>query len=275
MEENELLETIKRLQVLRQEWKIVDAKRELILQENGDKAEFVKDVSAMANNGEQSYLIIGLEDGTFTSVGHLTHHYSNNDLNQILAGKIDPPLSVSYQEFRIEGNEYALIEIFGHNPPYIVARDLIHNKQDRKQVKIYKGTIFVRHEDRTEGISRSELDAFFRSELRKEYEDETNQALEIALNRPLFWKYLLTAELLQSKTAKVRRSLSDLDRGLVYKRAVRMKGIDCLNWFGSRFDDFSALMGLLETAITEEIPASWGNQMNLEIRYRLNMLLRK
>ena len=41
----------------------------------GEKAEFVKDVVAMANNGEQSYLIIGLEDGTFADVGSLHCQY--------------------------------------------------------------------------------------------------------------------------------------------------------------------------------------------------------
>jgi len=136
----------------------VDAKRELILREVGDKAEFVKDIIAMANNGEPSYLIIGLEDGTFADVGKLSCHYSTNDINQILVDKIDPPIVVDYKEFTIDGNEYAIVEINGQNPPYIVARDLVHNLTDRKRAKVYKGNIYVRHADRTEGISRAELE---------------------------------------------------------------------------------------------------------------------
>jgi len=135
MEENKLREIIRRLQAARQEWKPVDAKRELILQEIGDKAEFVKDIVAMANNREASCLVIGLNDGTFSPVGRLNHHYEKNDLNQILEGKIDPPVVVDYEELTIDGNEYAVVEVFGHNPPYIVARDLIHNKRDRKRVR--------------------------------------------------------------------------------------------------------------------------------------------
>jgi hypothetical protein len=258
MKKNQLLEIIRILQTNRQEWKTVDAKRELILQETGDKAEFVKDVVAMANNGEPSYLVIGLEDGTFLPVGTLLHHYTNNDLNQILVDKIDPTIVVDYQEFPIDGNEYAVVGIVGRNPPYIVARDLIHNKQDRKRVRIYKGTIFVRHGDRVAGISRSELEELIRCELRKEFECETEQALQLALNQPDYWKYLLTAELLKTKVAVVKRNLVDLERGLVYKQTKHMNEVDFLNWIASKCTDLSSLIGLLKTAVTEEIPKSWG-----------------
>jgi hypothetical protein len=258
MEENDLVEIIGRLQTIGQEWNTVDAKQDLILQEVGDKAEFAKDIIAMANNGEPSYLIIGLEDETFTPTGVLSHRYKKNDLNQILSDKIDPPLVVDYQEFTIDGNECAVVEVFGHNPPYIVARDLVHNKKDRKRVRIHKGTIYVRHSDRTEGISRSELEKFFRSELRKAFENETERALHLVLNQPDFWEYLLTADLLQSKVAQVRRGFADLERGLIYKRAVKINGIEFPNWASARCDDLVSLIGLLKTAATEEIPASWG-----------------
>mgnify|MGYP000955716012 CR=1 FL=1 len=151
------------LQRLGQESETIDAKRELILREEGDKAEFVKDVVAMANNGRPSCLIIGLEDGTFAPVGRLAHHYNTNDINQILAGRIDPPVVVEYREIIIDGNEYALLDINGTNRPYIVARDVVHAQADRKRVRVYKGTIFVRHGDRTEGISRAELEEIYKA----------------------------------------------------------------------------------------------------------------
>ena len=149
---------IQKIQAIGQESETIDAKRELVLKENGDKAEFVKDVVAMANNGEPSYIIIGLEDGTFAPVGKLAYHYNMNDINQILSDKIDPPVVVDYREFVIDGNEYAILEINGFNTPYIVARDLVHNQTDRKRTRVHKGTIYVRHADRTEGISRAELE---------------------------------------------------------------------------------------------------------------------
>lgn len=260
VEDKDLQELIKKLRSLRQEWKTVDAKRELILQENGDKAEFVKDVVAMANNGELSYLVIGLEDKTFRPIGALSHRHTKNDLNQLLADKIDPPLVVGYQEFTSSEGDYAIIEILGRNPPYIVARDLTHNKQDRKQVRIYKGTIFVRHEDRTEGISRSELEVFFQGGLRRAFEGESDLALQLVLNQPDFWEYLLTAELLQLKMAQITRAYADLNKGLLYKGIVRMSGADFLNWASTRGNDLGSLINLLKATITEEMPASWRAQ---------------
>ena len=64
----------------------MDAKQDLILQESGDKAEFVKDIVAMANNAEPSYLVVGLVDKTFDAVGKLAHRcdkkYSQSNLGR-------------------------------------------------------------------------------------------------------------------------------------------------------------------------------------------------
>jgi Putative DNA-binding domain len=149
---------IESLQTIGQESRNIDAKRELILRELGDKAEFIKDIVAMANNGETSFIVIGLEDGSFAPIGNLTHRHTKNNINQIISDKVDPPVVVEYREVVIDGNEYAFLEINGTNPPYIVARDIVHNPNDRKRVRIYKGTIYVRHADRTEGVSRAELE---------------------------------------------------------------------------------------------------------------------
>ncbi len=259
MNESDLLEIITRLQTTRQEWKTVDAKQELILREDGDKAEFVKDIIAMANNGAPSYIVIGLQDRTFSSIGRLSNHQQKNDINQILSDKVDPPIVIDYAEYTIDGNEYGVIEIYGHNRPYIVARDLVHKKPDRKQVRIYKGTIYVRHEDRTEGISRSELEEILSAGgLRREFEYETDRARQLAMERPRFWEYLLTAELLRSKLSRVRDSYNDLKKGLIHTKTRQMTGKEFLDWSRSQTVDLSSLIGIIKKIITEEIPASWG-----------------
>lgn len=258
MEKSQLIEIITKLQATGQEWDTVDAKKELILKEIGDKAEFVKDVVAMANNGEPSFLIIGLEDNTFIPVGEISHLYRKNDINQILVDKIDPPLVVGYQEFKIDENEYAVIEIHGSNPPYIVGRDLVHKKTDRKRVRVHKGSIYVRHNDRTEGISRFELEKYFNNEIRKAFQNETEYALKLAFKHSEHWEHLLIAELLQGKLAKIRRDFSDLERGLIYRKSVNMKSDEFLSWLIARCNDFCALITLLGVAVTEEIPMSCG-----------------
>src|SRR6266540_7218738 len=230
IDENKLFEIIERLRSNQREWKTIDAKQTLILKENGDKAEFVKDIAAMANNFETSYLVIGLSDKTFLDVGPLANHYTKNDINQILEGNIDPPVIVDYKEFSVNSNEYALIEVFGNNPPYIIARDLVHNVSDRKRVRIYKGTIFVRHEDRTEGISRSELEELVNKGLRKEFESETDNARRIAFEKPRFWEYLLTAELLKTRSQIIKREFYELDRGVLFRRSKRLDGMEFAKW---------------------------------------------
>ena len=162
MDQALLQQLITRLRMTGQEFQTLDAKQELTLHESGDKAEFVKDVVAMANNGEPSYIVVGLVDKTFEPVGKLTYHYDKNTRNQLLVDKIDPPIVVDYREFTFEGVEFGIVQIEGNNPPYVVARDIVPNRTDRKRSRVNKGTIFVRHEDRTEGISRSELEALLR-----------------------------------------------------------------------------------------------------------------
>lgn len=101
MKEELLQEIINRLRENRQEWNTVDAKQELSKQELGEKAEFVKDVVAMANNREPSYIIIGLFDSTFTAVGKLSRHFNKNELNQFLVDKVDPPIVVNIRNLQL------------------------------------------------------------------------------------------------------------------------------------------------------------------------------
>jgi len=278
MVEKDLLEIISKLRAKGMEWTTVDAKQELSLTGNGEKAEFVKDVTAMANNGEKSYIVIGLQDGTFADIGTLSNHYLKNNLNQLLEGKIDPPVIIDYQEFTVNGNEYGLVEIIGYNPPYIVARDFIANPGDRKQTKIYKGTIFIRHEDRTEGISRAELDELLKNRgIRKEFENETEYAQHLIFDHPYGWEYLLTAELLKSKLLPIKRRFADLQRGLVYRRTAPIQeGAEFIYWMRSKCDDLANLAQMAAKIIIEEIPASWGLPgvagEPLEIRHAVDAL---
>lgn len=258
MDEKKLLEIIEKLRSNQREWRTVDAKLALILKENGDKAEFIKDIAAMANNFERSYLVIGLKDETFSDVGSLTNHYTKNDLNQILAGNIDPPVIVDYKEFNIKSNEYALIEVFGNNPPYIIARDIVHNSSDRKRVRVYKGIIFVRHEDRTEGISRSELERLLTKGLRVEFKDETEKAQKIAFERPDHWEYLLTAELLKSKMTLIRSELDEIERGAAFRRSKKLTGPEFFSWTQLMLTDLTSLGSQLMKVINEDFQVAWG-----------------
>lgn len=92
----------------------------------------------------------------------------------------------------------------------------------------------------------------------KEFTNETVRARQIALDRPRFWEYLLTEELLRSKLTKVRRDFNDLQRGLIYKKSAPMKGHDLTAWLSSKCNDLISLVQLVNLALTEELRSSWG-----------------
>ena len=93
----------------------LDYKGDLVLEGDGDKAQFVKDVLALANNGGKTRIITGVEDKTRKLVGIKTSH-TPEQLNEILKDKCDPPLHIEYLEKVIMGYKIGVIEIKGSNP---------------------------------------------------------------------------------------------------------------------------------------------------------------
>jgi len=142
----------------------LDFKEDLPLSEDGDKAQFVKDVIALANGGELAHIIVGVEDGTGKPVGLKTTHDAEQ-LNQILKDKCDPPISVEYNEKNILGYKIGIIEIRCENPPYIVSvPDKFGGRlssNPNKSFSIQRGTVFVRNYNRNEGARRADLDKIY------------------------------------------------------------------------------------------------------------------
>jgi hypothetical protein len=142
----------------------LDYKEDLCLETDADKAEFVKDVIALANSGELAHIIVGVEDKTGKCVGLKTTHNSEQ-LNQILKDRCDPSISVEYAERNILGYKIGVIEFKGEKPPYIVS---IPDKfggplssDSKKHFFIHRGTIFVRNYNINEGALRSDLDKIY------------------------------------------------------------------------------------------------------------------
>ena len=158
--DNEIIELIKKAE----EGPALDYKQDLHLQSDGDKAEFVKDVIALANSGEKAHIIIGVEDGTGRPVGFKIPH-SAEQINQILKDKCDPRISVEYVEKNILGYKIGVIEASGENPPYVVSVSdklggpLSANPQ--KQFYIDRGTVFIRSYNINEGARRADLDKIY------------------------------------------------------------------------------------------------------------------
>ena len=90
------------------------------------------------------------------------------------------------------------------------------------------------------------------------FEFETERARDIAVERPRLWEYLLTAELLRSKIATLKRDYDDLDRGLVYKPKKRVKGSEYFNLLSSKMGDPVTLSNIIKKSLEQELTASWG-----------------
>ncbi len=95
-------------------------------------------------------------------------------------------------------------------------------------------------------------------ERNKEFAKETAFAQQLVLDKPRGWEYLLTAELLRSKMLLIKRRLSDIQSGSVYKRTTSMKGERFLNWAQAKCNDLSSLVTLVTNTLNRDIPASWG-----------------
>lgn len=144
---------LRRLREEQTESPIIDGKEDLALQTEGDRAELIRHVAALSNNVERSYLIIGVEDRTWNPVGLTSTSplrgpdETQRRLNQVLANRVDPNISVRYRTYEADGVMYGLIVIEGRSAPYIVAiedQEYGGNRTHGAPSSIYRGAIYVR-----------------------------------------------------------------------------------------------------------------------------------
>lgn len=95
------------------------------------------------------------------------------------------------------------------------------------------------------------------------FEDESAAALQIAIDKPEYWEYLLTVELLRHKLSDIKRRFSDLERGLLFRPIRLITDLDEFNvWLRGKLNDLTALIKLLSLATTEELQAAYGNSVD-------------
>lgn len=141
----------------------VDCKEDLSLDLEGDKASFIRDAAALANNVAESYLIIGLQDKSWTEKGIQAGSFlldadrTQSRMNQILENKLDPQLSVRYQTINLRGNTFGVVTIRGNRAPYLIAIDDAQyggNKTKGSPCFVNRGVVYVRHGDTTIIVNR-------------------------------------------------------------------------------------------------------------------------
>jgi hypothetical protein len=92
----------------------------------------------------------------------------------------------------------------------------------------------------------------------KEFADATVRAQRLAIERPPYWEYLLTIELLKSNLVQVRRNYNDVERGLAFKKSRTMPAKEFSNFVKAKMSDIELLLSTFTITLEEEIPKSWG-----------------
>ncbi len=142
------------------EWETtnVEFKRELGLDTNDQKIEFVKDLLGLANTkaSGKRWLIIGFDNKTQRYAAPPDPRLTQNRIEQIIADYIEPYLDVRYSVVDYRLGKVGKIEVLreAHKLPYHVTKAL---KGDKKQMT--HGQIFVRHGSQTEPPTPAELQA--------------------------------------------------------------------------------------------------------------------
>lgn len=94
----------------------LDFKALLSLKTESEKKELAKDVAAIANSkGGRGYIIFGIEDGTKNILGIEGKQYTEEQIQQIISQRCDPPVSVKLEIINIENKQVAVLTIYRSN----------------------------------------------------------------------------------------------------------------------------------------------------------------
>jgi hypothetical protein len=90
------------------------------------------------------------------------------------------------------------------------------------------------------------------------FENASYLARQIVIDRPPYWEYKLTAELLRQSLEPVKRQWDDLQKGLYALRAHPIELADFGTWFQLRLRDLMSQAEALGGLLNGEMQASWG-----------------
>lgn len=136
----------------------LDFKQEIDLNTESGKKEFAKDICALANSrGGRGYLIIGIEDKTKRVIGIDRLSFTEEQIQQIVSSRCEPPIPISLEFIDYENKKIAVITIYqSSQKPY----------QFREN-----GAFYIRRGSTTDTMRKQELISSF----------EENMSLNIEL----------------------------------------------------------------------------------------------
>lgn len=91
----------------------LDFKAQLSLKTDSEKKELAKDVTAIANSrGGRGYIVFGIADKTKKILGIEDKKYSEEQIQQIISQRCDPPVTIRYDVVDIDEKEVGVLTIY-------------------------------------------------------------------------------------------------------------------------------------------------------------------
>ncbi len=121
----------------------LEFKQTLNLDTPQGKSKFVKEVLSLANslqNGEEAYLIVGIEDKTKKLIG-LEKGLPEERIQQIVADWCHPPISLRVETVMHQGKRLGVITIFGGRAPHTAKKDA---KDQQGKVLLREKEVYIR-----------------------------------------------------------------------------------------------------------------------------------
>lgn len=132
----------------REEGPKLDFKAKLNLSTESEKKELTKDVIAMANSrGGRGYIVFGVEDKTKRIIGIRQIDCKEEQVQQIIYNRCDPPIPISFDFIKYEGKTLAVLTVYkSHHKPHQMNQN---------------GAFYIRRGSTTDFARRGELANFF------------------------------------------------------------------------------------------------------------------
>jgi predicted HTH transcriptional regulator len=112
----------KKLEILlkREEGIKLDFKQKIDIDIESGRKELAKDVCAIANSrGGRGYIVIGIEDKSKKAVGVQGKSYTEEQIQQIVSSRCEPPIPIAYELMEYESKTIGILTIYdGGQKPY-------------------------------------------------------------------------------------------------------------------------------------------------------------
>lgn len=110
----------------------------------------------------------------------------------------------------------------------------------------------------------------YRKSIEKHFNNESQPAVQIALDRPNSWQHFLVIELLRNRLNKFESSLDELSRGIVLRPHKFLSELNFIDWLKEKVADLEAIVGCLMVSSTESLNASQNSDDAIEVLSLVN-----